>query len=345
MARPRGNSWQGMLKVAGKAYRYSFPTQKAAELWEAEARAARSAGRPIPKPSTVIGGAPTIRSFFEGYGREIWYGKGWKNVTSTHRAIEGVMGADTPLSSITEPFLKDAIATMRDKGWAATTINVRMSHVTKLLREANSRGLEVVTTKAPWVDQDINDHPHFLTEDEEKAFLDLLREWGWDKEASLCETLIDTGCRPSELVRNYGDSGEPIRWKEVSKSAGGTAPDLQGRPVIYIKRTKTGRDRMVGLTPRAKNNFLTCKQYGQSRPFENQNASVLSQKVRKAFDHLGLDEYVLYTLRHTCASRMVQRGADIRRLKDWMGHTDIKTTLRYAKLAPSDIIELGDLMT
>ena len=55
-------------------------------------------------------------------------------------------------------------------------------------------------------------------------------------------------------------------------------------------------------------------------------------------------DVVVYTFRHTCATRLVQRGADIRRVKDWMGHGNIETTMRYAKLVPEDIYGLADIL-
>ena len=63
-----------------------------------------------------------------------------------------------------------------------------------------------------------------------------------------------------------------------------------------------------------------------------------------AADHLGMEDVVLYTMRHTCASRLVQRGADLRRVMQWMGHSNINTTLKYAKLTPTDIFSIGDLL-
>ena len=35
-------------------------------------------------------------------------------------------------------------------------------------------------------------------------------------------------------------------------------------------------------------------------------------------------------LRHTCASRLVQRGVPLLVVKEWLGHNDIKMTLRYS---------------
>ena len=46
-----------------------------------------------------------------------------------------------------------------------------------------------------------------------------------------------------------------------------------------------------------------------------------------------------HTLRHTYASRLVQRGIDLLRVARLMGHSDIKMTTRYTKLNDSDLHE------
>lgn len=201
----------------------------------------------------------------------------------------------------------------------------------------------------PWVKKEENARMRFLTEGEEQSLLSLIRHWGLEEDAQLLEALIDTGCRPSELI--LGESkGEPIRWSEVSVSAGGEAPDVNnpatGEPkaVISLLRTKTGKYRVLPLTDRARNAFLASKQRGDARPFAGHQSALLSGSVRRAADHLGMKDVVLYTMRHTCASRLVQRGADLRRVMEWMGHTNINTTLRYAKLTPTDIFKLEELL-
>ncbi len=65
---------------------------------------------------------------------------------------------------------------------------------------------------------------------------------------------------------------------------------------------------------------------------------------RGAFDRakerakLG-DDVTIHTLRHTCASRLVQNAVDIRRVKEWMGHKSLVVTMRYAHLAPEHLFE------
>src|SRR5213595_2280329 len=53
----------------------------------------------------------------------------------------------------------------------------------------------------------------------------------------------------------------------------------------------------------------------------------------KAEVGLGADEQVVpHILRHTCASRLVQGGIDIRRVQMWLGHQTLSMTMRYAHL-------------
>ena len=42
-----------------------------------------------------------------------------------------------------------------------------------------------------------------------------------------------------------------------------------------------------------------------------------------------------HLFRHTFASRLVQAGVSLRKVAEWMGHTSIATTMRYAHLQPA----------
>ena len=58
----------------------------------------------------------------------------------------------------------------------------------------------------------------------------------------------------------------------------------------------------------------------------------------KAEVGLGTDHQVVpHILRHTCASRLVQGGIDIRRVQMWLGHQTLQMTMRYAHLATNDL--------
>ncbi|MET3648269.1 integrase [Phyllobacterium ifriqiyense] len=42
-------------------------------------------------------------------------------------------------------------------------------------------------------------------------------------------------------------------------------------------------------------------------------------------------------VRHTCASRLLRGGIDIRRVQIWLGHQTLSMTMRYAHLATNDL--------
>jgi site-specific recombinase XerD len=53
---------------------------------------------------------------------------------------------------------------------------------------------------------------------------------------------------------------------------------------------------------------------------------------------LGDEEDVVpHILRHTCASRLVRGGIDLRRVQMWLGHQTLEMTMRYAHLASHDL--------
>lgn len=62
---------------------------------------------------------------------------------------------------------------------------------------------------------------------------------------------------------------------------------------------------------------------------------------------IGLAEdtqFVPYALRHTCCSRLVQRGVNLRVVQEWMGHKTITVTLRYAHLCPTNLLNAVNVL-
>lgn len=53
----------------------------------------------------------------------------------------------------------------------------------------------------------------------------------------------------------------------------------------------------------------------------------ISELFKKAMHKFGRPEITLHKLRHSCASMLINKGWDIKKLQYWLGHTDTQTTL------------------
>ena len=68
------------------------------------------------------------------------------------------------------------------------------------------------------------------------------------------------------------------------------------------------------------------------------------QKARKDLGYADKKFYTIHLCRHTCASRLVQRGVPILLVKDWLGHEDIENTMIYAHLAPKALHSVVEVL-
>jgi integrase len=135
----------------------------------------------------------------------------------------------------------------------------------------------------------------------------------------LCVFLVDTGARLGEALR--------LRW-----------PDIDGRRATFWV-TKSGRSRSVPLTQRARD-ALAVREARSKGPF----CHIAPHRFRAIWNdakaEMGLSgdkDLVPHVLRHTCATRLVKGGIDIRRVQMWLGHQTLTMTMRYAHLATFDL--------
>lgn len=150
-----------------------------------------------------------------------------------------------------------------------------------------------------------------------------------------------TGLRLGEL--------RGLQWADVDLVAGRLhvrhAADDKG----LLGPTKSGRTRIVDLPRRAivllrrhkhlRGSFVFCRENGsmlqtwhcESKSKRECHDSPFMKVCRKA----GLRRMGWHGLRHTYASHLMMRGANLTEVKELLGHSSITMTMRYAHLSPA----------
>lgn len=323
MARKRGNKWQGDVKIGSKRFRKAFDNERAAVAWETQMQAADANGL-TPEQVETEG---TLAGFLDAHFETLWGdGKSVRHMQVMKTVIVSELGADTMLSELTPRRIAMFVSVLKQKGNANATINRKLSFLSKLLKFAHR--LQVIS-EVPVIDKlrESQGRTRFLSRDEEAQALGTLKAWGLDLTHDLVAFLLYTGCRRGEALK--------LTWRDIT--------DALTRATFWD--TKSGEARTVPLVGPAKEAVLTRAALVQHRPNPNAKVFDIPPKTlhghwERLRTHMGLEDdpqFVLHMLRHTCASRMVQGGVDLRRIQQWMGHKSIQTTLRYAHLAPKDL--------
>jgi len=148
------------------------------------------------------------------------------------------------------------------------------------------------------------------------------------KEKALVEFLVSTGCRLGELVGVRVD-----------------AVDWQGRSVVV--RGKGNKERTVYFSVRAKlmlQEYLARRSGGEAlfassrAPYGPMKSRAVEKALQKIGERAGEPMRVHpHLMRHTFASNALNAGMDITIIQYLLGHTDPKTTLIYAELAPRTV--------
>jgi site-specific recombinase XerD len=235
-----------------------------------------------------------------------------------------------PLASITYTRLQDYGAELEGQGDSPATRNRKMSCIQTALADAMRRGeIDRLPQFPHWAENNIKER--YLTRDEEgRLFATMAGSTAPDDEPGqylrhMIELLLDTGLRASEaLLDAEQDLGDKIWLKH------GT--------------TKSGRGRSIPLTARARealDYILKSPTHKRLKEMHARNPNLATQFLGRRFATMtkraDVAGVTLHTLRHTCASRLVQAGVDLYKVKKWLGHSSVVVTERYAHLAPDSL--------
>ncbi len=174
--------------------------------------------------------------------------------------------------------------------------------------------------------------PSVLTEDEVKELLSVPREsFSDERDHMLFLFIYNTGCRIAEAISVNIDSFDFSKRRILIKGKGGkerfvffspsTADEIKaylGKRSEYL--AKAGKSDEVAF-------FIGDK--GGRLPFSS--AHIIFDKYRAL---LGWQkEFTPHTLRHSFATHLMDRGADIRLVQELLGHESISTTQIYTHVS------------
>jgi integrase len=162
----------------------------------------------------------------------------------------------------------------------------------------------------------------------------LVRAADSEQDAAIYLTAAFTGLRRGELLA--------LRWREVDFAAS-TLRVAGSFAAGALTTPKNGRPRAVPLAAEVAAALARLDQRGyltgdDDLVFPGElggylDGSALRRRYDKARDRAGLRPLRFHDLRHTFGTRMIAK-ADILRVKEWMGHADVQTTMRYLHYTP-----------
>jgi integrase/recombinase XerD len=255
-----------------------------------------------------------------------------------HAYAEFLQGRRLTLDEVNERVVEDYLAFQRASGKAPASVARSLVAVRSLHRFCEDEGLTATNpaedVERPRVPSGL---PKALSEDEVGTLLaavvgeDALAR----RDRAILEVLYGCGLRVGELVAlSLGDLDLDAHYLRAFGKGAKERVVPVGRMATDALRqwlTSSGRGALVPAR--------WARRTDSDAVFLNARGGRLSRQgawgvVRHYGDRVGLGERLTpHVLRHSCATHMLDRGADIRVVQELLGHASISTTQVYTKVS------------
>lgn len=322
--KPRGNAWLVTVCVSGKRRAGTAYSEVEAKKLETELETQL-------KDEVQAVRVWTLGEAVEKTTKHYWLGaKAERSSTLNASLIERRFGKPLKLDQIDLELIEEWVDELRAMGNSDATVNRKLACLSKILNTAvEMGGLPQAPALSVFWRKEGKGRIRWVTYEEEKALLDLLKQWGKDLHAAAIVVLMDTGIRCGELFA--------LEARDVDLKAG----------QIRIWENKADLPRSVPLTSRAKGILEDRVKVRPTGPLFPDGHWWLSHTWNRAKVALGLAndaQWVPHVLRHTCASRLVQAGVPLATVQRLLGHKCIQVTMRYSHLAPQNLFDARDAL-
>lgn len=237
------------------------------------------------------------------------------------------------IDEITGTAIADLITAMRDKGYATGTTNrvlILLRYIFNLARKWKIPGVRenptVGLSTAPDVQRD-----RFLTPDETQRLIASINVDENRIAAQAIMLLLLTGARRNEVSH--------AKWEYV---------DWVKRSLL-VPISKTGRPRSIALNGQALALLRSVapvpgNPYIFPSPVTGRPSASLHFPWARIRERALLDDVRLHDLRHSYASFLVNNGISLYVVQGLLGHTQPRTTQRYAHLAQDTLLEAAEVV-
>ena len=253
--------------------------------------------------------------------------------------LNGVSGRSPEPRAITTADLRGYVAALHEAGYAKSSVARRLATLRSFFRFAQREGLAehnpAKPLRNPRRDRKL---PHFLTTEEIARLLEIppANEPFGRRDRAILETIYSAGLRVSEAVG--------VNEEDLDMSAGlvrvrgkGKRERLAPLGSFALRAvTRWLEDRCLSpREPRGGGSPVFVNKFGR-RLTTRSVARLLEKHIRQA----GLDTRTTpHTLRHSFATHLLDRGADIRSVQELLGHKSLVTTQIYTHLSTAGLRE------
>ena len=328
---PRGNGYQAVVNNKYERYRKQFNNEHDAEMWCLELRKALRNGDPIghliEDQNASPAGSRAAKSYRLDKVLDNTYRMYWSDKASAKDARRKIselldyFGHNANVKDVTTLSMDDFVIQCKGKGNSGATCNRKLAVLSKALKYAVERDILPKKPVIPF-EKESKGLTVYVEPPQERKFIETLTHWGDRFVLDAYIVLVDTGLRKGEFLK--------VRKKHVKEGM---------LEIGYDYKTKNGEPRTIALTERA---LEILKRRGEklkgSDYLFDVSPNTLDRRWQRIRGALSFGDIKIHTLRHTCASRLAQQGASMQTIMEWMGHKDMKTTMRYQHLCPANMV-------
>jgi len=241
----------------------------------------------------------------------------------------------TPLENVDYLSLRKYLATLKERSLQTRSLNRKLSALRSFFRFLTREGLlksnPILVLSSPKMEKHL---PQFLTEDEVKRLIEAAvpKDEGGLRDRAIMETFYSTGIRISELV---GLNIEAI-------------DDISG--IVKVM----GKGKKERIVPIGECALAAIRDYVEKR--KKQATAVFLNKSGKRMTDRGVRNVIVkyvrlasikhgvspHTLRHSFATHLLDRGADLRSVQELLGHANLATTQIYTHLTTERLKKVYD---